>query len=106
MVGEYDYYLNSNPGAAPKSRANKFAAISWEDWLTFNQMPVSISIQVPTLTIHSDGSVFYDYKKRFFGVFHTIIKFCLVQNAHSVPFTTSQSMFLKRLPELLHSLKN
>jgi uncharacterized protein len=40
--------------------------MSWEDWLTFDRMPVAKNIQVPTLMIHSDGAVLADYVKRFF----------------------------------------
>lgn len=67
MVGEYDYYLNSNRGAVPQWSADKFAVMSWEDWLNFNPMPVAKNIQVPTLMIHSDGAVLGDYVKRFFN---------------------------------------
>lgn len=66
MFGEYDYYLNTNRGAVPQWSADKFAVMSWEDWLTFDPMPVAKNIQVPTLMIHSDGAVLADYAKRFF----------------------------------------
>jgi fermentation-respiration switch protein FrsA (DUF1100 family) len=67
MFGEYDYYLNANRGAVPQWSANKFAVMSWEDWLTFDPMPVAKNIQVPTLMIHSEGAVLADYVKRFFS---------------------------------------
>ena len=67
MLGDYDYYLNENRGAVPQWSANKFAVMSWEDWLTFDPMPVAKNIQVPTLMIHSDGAVLPDYVKTFFG---------------------------------------
>lgn len=67
MFGDFDYYLNSNRGAVPQWSADKFAVMSWEDWLTFNPMPVAKNIQVPTLMIHSDGAVLADYVKRFFN---------------------------------------
>ncbi|MBC7887206.1 MAG: alpha/beta hydrolase [Ferruginibacter sp.] len=63
----FDYYLNPNRGAVQQWSADKFAVMSWEDWLTFNPMPVAQSIQVPTLMIHSDGAVFPDYVKKFFN---------------------------------------
>ena len=66
MFGDFDYYLNSNRGAIPQWSANKFAVMSWEDWLTFNPMPIAKDIKVPTLMIHSDGAVLGDYVKRFF----------------------------------------
>jgi len=67
MFGDFSYYLDANRGAIPQWSADKFAVMSWEDWLTFNPMPVASSIQVPTLMIHSDNAVLPDYIKRFFA---------------------------------------
>jgi uncharacterized protein len=67
MFGPFDYYLDANRGAVPQWSADKFAVMSWEDWLTFNPMTVAKSIQVPTLMIHSDGAVLGDYVKKFFN---------------------------------------
>lgn len=67
MFGEWDYYLNPNRGAVPQWSADKFAVMSWEDWLTFNPMLTAKNIQIPTIMIHSDGAVLADYVKRFFN---------------------------------------
>jgi fermentation-respiration switch protein FrsA (DUF1100 family) len=67
MVGDFDYYLNTDRGAVPQWSADKFAVMSWEDWLTFNPMPVAKNIQVPTLMIHSDGAVLAGYAKQFYN---------------------------------------
>jgi hypothetical protein len=67
MFGDYDYYLNANRGAVPQWSADKFAVMSWEDWLTFNPIPVAKQIHVPSLMIHSDGAVLADYAKKFFN---------------------------------------
>lgn len=66
MVGDFDYYLNKNRGAIPQWSAGRFAVMSWEDWLTFNPMPVAKQIQVPTIMIHSDSAVIPDNVKKFF----------------------------------------
>jgi fermentation-respiration switch protein FrsA (DUF1100 family)/ketosteroid isomerase-like protein len=66
MYGDFDYYLNPTRGAIPEWSADKFAVMSWEDWLTFNPMPFANKIKVPTLMIHSDGAVLGDNVKRFF----------------------------------------
>lgn len=66
MFGDFDYYLNPKRGAVPQWSADKFAVMSWEDWLTFNPMPVARKLNVPTLMVHSDGAVLGDYVKRFF----------------------------------------
>lgn len=66
MYGPYDYYLDPERGAIPEWSADKFAVMSWEDWLTTDPMPAASSITVPTLMIHSDGAVLPQYTKNFF----------------------------------------
>lgn len=67
MYGDYDYYLNANRGAIPQWSAAKFNVMSWEDWLTYNPMPVAKNLHIPVLMVHSDGAVLPDYAKRFFN---------------------------------------
>jgi fermentation-respiration switch protein FrsA (DUF1100 family) len=66
MVGDFDYYLDPHRGAVPEWSADRFAVMSWEDWLSFDPMPVASKISVPTLMVHSDDAVLGDYAKRFF----------------------------------------
>ena len=66
MFGPYDYYLNPERGAIPEWSADKFAVMTWEDWLTTDPMPTAASIMVPTLMIHSDGAVLPQYTKNYF----------------------------------------
>ncbi|MDK2596821.1 alpha/beta fold hydrolase [Pseudoalteromonas obscura] len=66
MYGPYDYYLNSKRGAVPQWSADKFAVMTWEDWLTLDPMPVAKNLETPTLMIHSDGAVLPQYTKQFF----------------------------------------
>ncbi len=66
MYGPYDYYLNPKRGAIKEWSADKFAVMSWEDWLTFNPMPTAKKLNVPTLMIHSDGAVLPNYTKKYF----------------------------------------
>lgn len=65
MFGPFDYYLDPERGAIPEW-GDKFAVMSWEDWLTFNSLPSATSIQVPTVMVHSDDAVLPDYAKGFF----------------------------------------
>ncbi len=67
MYGPYDYYLNPERGAIPEWSADKFAVMSWEDWLTFDPMPQAKLLNKPTLMIHSDGAVLPDFTKNFFN---------------------------------------
>lgn len=39
MFGPYDYYLNSDRGAIPEWKNDRFAVMTWEAWLTFNPRP-------------------------------------------------------------------
>ena len=66
MYGPYDYYLNPERGAVPNWSANKFALMSWEDWLTIDPMPSAKKLTIPTLMIHSDGAVLPKYTKKYF----------------------------------------
>lgn len=67
MYGCFDYYLNPERGGIPQWSNDRFALISWEDWLTLDPMPYASNLQVPTLMIHSDGCVLPQYTKNFFG---------------------------------------
>ncbi|MEM7184573.1 MAG: alpha/beta hydrolase [Spirochaetota bacterium] len=66
MYGPYDYYLNPKRGAISQWSADKFAVMSWEDWLKFNPMPSAKKLQAPVLMIHSDGAVLPKYTKKYF----------------------------------------
>jgi fermentation-respiration switch protein FrsA (DUF1100 family) len=66
MYGPYDYYLNPDRGAIPEWSADKFAVMSWEDWLTTDPMPTAAQLTCPTLMIHSDGAVLPQYTKNYF----------------------------------------
>ncbi|MCG8577243.1 MAG: alpha/beta hydrolase [Flavobacteriales bacterium] len=67
MYGPYDYYLNPERGAVSEWSADKFAVMSWEDWLTTNPMPAAKNLSCPTLMIHSDGAVLPQYTRNFFN---------------------------------------
>ena len=66
MYGPYDYYLNPERGAVEQWSNDKFAVMSWEDWLTTDPMPTAANLTVPTLMIHSDGAVLPQYTKNYF----------------------------------------
>lgn len=67
MYGNYDYYLNPDRGAVPQWSADKFAVMTWDDWLSIDPMPVAAQLDTPTLMIHSDGAVLPQYTKTFFA---------------------------------------
>jgi fermentation-respiration switch protein FrsA (DUF1100 family) len=67
MYGPYDYYLNPDRGAIAQWSDDKFAVMSWEDWLTTDPMPSADQLNVPTLMIHSDGAVLPQYTKNYFS---------------------------------------
>lgn len=66
MYGPYDYYLNPERGAVEEWSDDKFAVMSWEDWLILNPMPYAEKLQTPTLMIHSDGCILPQYTKNFY----------------------------------------
>jgi len=71
MYGPYDYYLNPERGAIDEWSNDKFAVMSWEDWLTLDPMPYAEKLRAATLMIHSDGCVLPQYTKNFFGKIST-----------------------------------
>lgn len=66
MYGPYDYYLNPERGAIKEWSNDKFAVMSWEDWLTVDPMPTAKQLTQPTLMIHSNGAVLPNYTKKYF----------------------------------------
>ncbi len=66
MYGPYDYYLNPERGAVPEWSSDKFAVMSWEDWLTADPTQTALDLKAPTLMIHSDGAVLPQYTKNYF----------------------------------------
>ena len=66
MYGPYDYYLNPERGAIKEWSSDKFAVMSWEDWLKTDPMPTAKNLTCPTLMIHSDGAVLPQYTKNYF----------------------------------------
>jgi len=59
MFIEMDYYGNPRRGAVP-SWKKEMAAMSWYYWLMFDGMSAASAVGVPSLVVHSDGSVFPD----------------------------------------------
>ena len=71
MYGPYDYYLNPERGAVKQWSNDKFAVMSWEDWLTLDPMPYASRLQAATLMIHSDGCVLPQYTRNFYELIKT-----------------------------------
>ncbi len=74
MYGAFDYYLNPERGAIPQWSDDKFAVMSWEDWLTTDPMPSAANLTSPTLMIHSDGAVLPQYTRNYFDQIATADK--------------------------------
>ncbi|KIZ16594.1 alpha/beta hydrolase [Streptomyces natalensis] len=57
MFGPFDYYLDEKRGAVP-AWDNRFAVMSWPQWLTFDPHPAASRIKAPTVLVHSrDGAI-------------------------------------------------
>jgi dienelactone hydrolase len=50
--GLVDYYLNRDRGAVPRW-SNRFAVMSWPEWLQFEPIPAAYRITIPTAVVHS-----------------------------------------------------
>jgi len=64
MVGEFDYYLNPQRGAIPEW-PNRFAVMSWPEWLAFDPIRVAPEILAPTLLVHSENAAVPEGARRF-----------------------------------------
>lgn len=58
------YYGDPAKGAVPEWR-NRFAVLSWPEWLRFDGLAPASDISVPTLMIHSEEAAFPDNARRF-----------------------------------------
>ncbi|MBD0690870.1 hypothetical protein [Streptomyces sp. CBMA123] len=52
MFGPFDYHLDATRGAVP-AWDNRFAVMSWPQWLTFDPHPAASRITAPTLIVTS-----------------------------------------------------
>ena len=66
MFFPLDYYARADRGAVD-SWVNKFAVMSWSEWLTYDALAAAPRISVPTLMVHSDESVYPDNLRRVFA---------------------------------------
>ena len=64
MFGEFDYYLNPERGAIAEW-PNRFAVMSWPEWLGFDPIRVAPEVLAPTLLVHSPDAAVPDGARRF-----------------------------------------
>lgn len=58
------YYGDPARGARPEWD-NRFAVLSWPEWLSFDGLATASQIAVPTLMVHSEDAAFPDNARRF-----------------------------------------
>jgi len=66
MFFPLDYYGSNARGAVPEW-TNRFAVMSWTDWLTFDAVSTAPGVRVPTLMVHADDAALPDNAKKFFA---------------------------------------
>jgi len=66
MFFPLDYYGSNTRGAIPEW-TNRFAVMSWTDWLTFDAVSAASGVSVPTLMVHADDAALPDNARRFFA---------------------------------------
>ncbi|GAA2605250.1 MULTISPECIES: alpha/beta hydrolase [Streptomyces] len=64
MYGPFDYYLNADRGAVPQW-GNRFAVMSWPQWLTFDPIAIAPRCTAPTFMLHSPDAAVPDGARRF-----------------------------------------
>jgi fermentation-respiration switch protein FrsA (DUF1100 family) len=66
MFFPLDYYASGERGAVPEW-TNRFAVMSWADWLTFDAIAAAPSVSAATLMVHADEAALPDNARRFFA---------------------------------------
>jgi fermentation-respiration switch protein FrsA (DUF1100 family) len=66
MFFPLDYYASDARGAVPEW-TNRFAVMSWADWLTFDAIAAAPGVSAPTLMVHGDDAALPDNVRRFFA---------------------------------------
>jgi uncharacterized protein len=64
MPYEIDFYLNPQRGGIP-AWPNRFAVMSWVDWLTFDSIALAPRITQPTVLVHSEDAAIPEGAHRF-----------------------------------------
>jgi uncharacterized protein len=59
-----DYYLNAGRGGIPQW-GNRFAVMSWPEWLGFDALASAPRLRVPALIVHSEEAAIPDGAKRY-----------------------------------------
>jgi fermentation-respiration switch protein FrsA (DUF1100 family) len=60
------YFLNPDRGGVPQW-SNRFAVMSWPEWLAFDPISAAQRVTAPTLMVHSEGATQPDGAHRFFA---------------------------------------
>ncbi|MFD4138594.1 alpha/beta hydrolase [Streptomyces sp. NPDC058572] len=66
MFGPFDYYLDDRRGAVP-AWDNRFAVMSWPQWLAFDPHPAAARITAPTVIVHSQEAAIPHGAEKFSG---------------------------------------
>jgi fermentation-respiration switch protein FrsA (DUF1100 family) len=66
MFFPLDYYASSGRGAVSEW-TNRFAVMSWADWLRFDAIAAAPSVSAPTLMVHADEAALPENARRFFA---------------------------------------
>ncbi|WP_280184033.1 alpha/beta hydrolase [Nocardia cyriacigeorgica] len=64
MPYQIDFYLNPARGGIP-AWPNRFAVMSWADWLTYDAIALAPHITQPTILVHSEDAAIPDGARRF-----------------------------------------
>ena len=63
---QVDYYSTAERGLIPQYD-NRFAVMSWPEWLTLDGLALAPRVTVPTTIVHSDGSALPANVRRFYA---------------------------------------
>lgn len=79
--GPMEYYYDSSRGTIPEW-TNRFAVMSWEEWLDYSPLPAAAKINTPTLIIHSDNAALPDNARQFYNAIKAPKNLIWTKDAH------------------------
>ena len=66
MHGNYHYYTDPLRGGIPAWHSQKFALMSWQEWLQLRPIQTAHQLETPVLMIHSDGAAYPENAREYY----------------------------------------
>lgn len=85
VMYQIDYYTNPERGAIPEYD-NKFNALSWEPWLSYDAIKTASALNKPVFLVHSDAAAIPQGAKKFAQLANTDAELVLLDDVTQFDF--------------------